>query len=467
MNEHCLLNERHLRERRWRDRLRWKLLFAALLFSFSNPLSAQDRILDAYISQGLKNNQGLRQQDFLLQKSLYALKEAKSYFLPEVNFNTSYLDSRGGRKISIPIGDLLNPVYSSLNQLTNSTAFPQVENVNQTFNPNNYYDAKFRTSLPLYNPEIAVNTKIRKEQINFQQADYDVYKRELVKEIKLGYYAYLQSEEAIRILESAVNLARENLRFNRVLVSNDKAIRTVVSRSENELIGLEARLEEAKYQSKSAAAYFNFLLNSPLDTKIETGETLQSEPTAGANAFSKREELLKLESLAKINTLSGQLAKASSLPKLATFIDLGSQGDFLNFNNDTRYYLFGLTLDWRVFAGNRVQYRTRQALMDSKATGEQLSQVEQQLELQSQTASNKLNAAIRIFQASKSQTALSQQYYQDQQKLYREGQLLYIELLDAQNRLVSDQLQQSISYMVMQTRSAELERAQASYSFSN
>lgn len=467
MNEHCLLNERHLRSRRWPERLHAALLIVLIITGISKPLLAQDRILDAYISQGLKNNQGLRQQDFLLQKSLYALKEAKSYFLPEVNFNTSYLDSRGGRKISIPIGDLLNPVYSSLNQLTSSTAFPQVENVNQTFNPNNYYDAKFRTSLPLYNPEIGVNTKIRKEQINFQQADYDLYKRELVKEIKLGYYAYLQSEEAIRILESAVNLARENLRFNRVLVSNDKAIRTVVSRSENELIGLEARLEEAKYQSKNAAAYFNFLLNTPLDSRIETADTIQTEPVAGTQRFARREELLKLETLAKINSLSGQLAKAASLPKLATFIDLGSQGNFINFNNDTRYYLFGLTLDWRVFAGNRVQYRSKQAFMDSKVTAEQISQTEQQLELQAQTASNRLNAAIRIFQASKSQTALSQQYYQDQQKLYREGQVLYIELLDAQNRLVSDQLQQSISYMVMQTRSAELERAQASYPFSN
>ncbi|MCE7064791.1 TolC family protein [Dyadobacter sp. CY326] len=448
-------------------RLRRQIALFAVLAMLAQPLRAQDKVLEAYIAQGLKNNQGLRQQDFLLQKSLYALKEAKSYFLPEVNFNTSYLDSRGGRKISIPIGHLLNPVYSSLNQLTHSTAFPQVENVNQTFNPNNYYDAKFRTSLPLYNPEIGFNTKIRKEQINLQQADYDVYRRELVKEIKLSYFAYLQSQEAVRILESAVALARENLRFNRVLVSNDKAIRTVVSRSENELIGLEARLEEVKYQSKSAAAYFNFLLNSPLDTQIDFQAAPQTEPNALAVASVRREELVKLESLSKINVLSGQLEKASSLPKLATFIDLGSQGDFLNFNNDTRYYLFGLTLDWRVFAGNRVQYRTTQAQLDGKVTGEQISQVEQQLELQSQTASNKLNASIKIYQASRSQTALSEQYYQDQQKLYREGQLLYIELLDAQNRLVSDQLQQSIAYMNMQSRSAELERAQASYPFSN
>ncbi|MHA4740268.1 TolC family protein [Dyadobacter sp. MSC1_007] len=443
------------------------LLLCALAAAIGHAANAQEAVLQGYIEQGLKNNQGLKQQGFILEKSMYALKEARTFFLPEVNFNSSYLDSRGGRKISIPIGDLLNPVYTSLNQLTNSSAFPQVENVNQTFNPRNYYDAKFRTSLPLYNAEITYNTRIRKEQIQFQRAEVDVYRRELVKEIKVAYYAYQQADEAIHILESAVSLARENLRFNQALVRNDKVIRTVVSRSENELIGLEAKLEDARNQAVNASAYFNFLLNSPLETKVELSKTSEIAILADTAAEGRREELLKLESLSKINALSGQLAKAAALPKLATFIDLGSQGDFVKFNNDTRYYLFGVTLDWRVFANNRTQYKAKQSEMDVRATGEQISQVEQQLHLQTQTASNRLKSALQIYNASRSQTTLSQQYYQDQQKLYREGQLLYIELLDAQNRLISDQLQQSISYLNVQTRAAELERAKASYLFSN
>ncbi|TLV04065.1 TolC family protein [Dyadobacter luticola] len=443
------------------------ICFSTVLIGFGYEAVAQDQALQDYIAQGLKNNQGIKQQGLLLERNMYALKEAKTFFLPEVNFSTSYLDSRGGRKISIPIGDLLNPVYSSLNALTNSTAFPQVENVNQTFNPRNYYDAKFRTSLPIYNAEITYNTKIRKEQINFQQAEVDVYKRELVKEIKLAYYACLQADEAIRILESAVSLARENVRFNQTLVKNDKAIRTVVSRSENELIGLQAKWEDAKNQAENANAYLNFLVNNSLDTKVNLQKRDQLIVEADSSAAGRREELLKLESLYKINNLSGQLAKAAAMPRLATFIDLGSQGEFVKFNGDTRYYLFGVTLDWRVFASNRTQYKAKQAQLESQATGEQISQVEQQLQLQAQTASNRLKSAVQIFQAARSQTALSQQYYQDQQKLYREGQLLYIELLDAQNRLIGDQLQQSISYLNVQTRSAELERAKASYVFSN
>ena len=449
-------------------RTSWRFCLTILLITILPDLSlGQDPILQSYVTQGLSNNQGLKQQNFILQKNMYALKEAKTFFLPEVNFTGNYLDSRGGRKINLPIGDLLNPVYNSLNQVTNSSAFPEVKNISQTFNPNNYYDAKFRTSIPIFDAEIIYNSKIRKEEINFQRAEIDVYKRELVKDIQLGYYAYLQTLESIRILENATILAKENLRYNQTLVKNDKAIRTAVSRAENEMIGLQARLEDAKYQSVNAAAYFNFLLNIPFNTKIETPQNEQFIADSDILQTGEREELKKLASAQNINALSLELAKSANLPKLSTFIDLGSQGDFVKFNNTTRYYLFGVTLSWQVFAGNRNFYKAKQAEFQIKATGEQLSQVEQQLQLQAETALNRLSSAKQIFQASKSQTFLSEQYYRDQQKLYREGQLLYLELLDAQNRLISDQLQQSISYLNVQTRTVELERAKASYPLSN
>lgn len=446
----------------------WRFYLIILLLTGLPRLSmSQETALQSYIKQGLENNQGLKQQKFLLQKSMFALKEAKTFFLPEVNFSGNYLDSRGGRKINLPIGDLLNPVYNSLNQLTNSSAFPEVKNISQTFNPNNYYDAKFRTSLPIFDAEIIYNSRIRKEQINYQQAEIDVYKRELVKDIQLGYYTYLQTLESIRILENATILAQENLRYNQTLVKNDKAIRTAVSRAENELIGLKAKLEDAKYQSVNAAAYFNFLLNLPFNTKIEAPQNQQIITEPDASVSGRREELTKLATLQDINSLSLQLAKSARLPKLSTFMDLGSQGDFLKFNNTTRYYLFGVTLTWQVFAANRTFYKSQQAEFQIKSTVEQINQVEQQLQLQAETAMNKLSSAKQIYEASKSQTFLSEQYYQDQRKLYREGQLLYLELLDAQNRLISDQLQQSISYLNVQTRAVELERAKASYPLSN
>src|ERR1041384_1290054 len=104
--------------------------------------------LEQYIRTGLSSNETIRQQQFLLDKSLWALKEAKSLFLPNVELNGTYTLAGGGRTVDIPVGDLVNPVYKTLNQLTASNSFPQIQNQNVLLNPNNFYDAKNKNNIP-------------------------------------------------------------------------------------------------------------------------------------------------------------------------------------------------------------------------------------------------------------------------------------------------------------------------------
>ncbi|HMC00743.1 MAG TPA: hypothetical protein VKN14_06880, partial [Flavobacteriaceae bacterium] len=113
--------------------------------------------LDGYIEVALKNNEVIKQHNFDINKSIWALKEARSLFYPTVSLNGSYTRAEGGRTIDIPIGDMLNPVYNTLNQITNSNAFPTLENQSVLINPDNFYDAKIHTTMPLLNFEIIYN----------------------------------------------------------------------------------------------------------------------------------------------------------------------------------------------------------------------------------------------------------------------------------------------------------------------
>ena len=99
-------------------------------------------ILESYIQEGLKQNLGLKQERLEISKSLESIAQAKANFMPKVTFNPTYSVAAGGRRLEFPIGDLLNPVYSTLNQLTKTNNFPQVENVNQLLAPNNFHDTK-------------------------------------------------------------------------------------------------------------------------------------------------------------------------------------------------------------------------------------------------------------------------------------------------------------------------------------
>ncbi|WP_431211907.1 hypothetical protein ACQ86N_39985 [Puia sp. P3] len=91
---------------------------------FTQP-PAGGTILDQYIRLGLDSNLALHQRNFDLQRSRLDLKRARSLFYPQAGLSSQYTLANGGRTIDIPIGDLLNGAYSTLNQLTNSKKFPR------------------------------------------------------------------------------------------------------------------------------------------------------------------------------------------------------------------------------------------------------------------------------------------------------------------------------------------------------
>ena len=175
---------------------------------FSMHAFSQEEIVLNYIQQAFKNNIALQQKNISLDKAMYALKTAQSLYLPTIAFQGGYQSGEGGRSISIPIGDLLNPVYSTLNQLTASNKFPQVSNAEDYFLPHNFYDAKITTTFPIYNKDIAFNKQIQEQQYQLQKTDIETYKRELVKNIKVAYFNYLLAHQSVAIYKNALSLAK-------------------------------------------------------------------------------------------------------------------------------------------------------------------------------------------------------------------------------------------------------------------
>ncbi|MBW8686847.1 TolC family protein [Chitinophaga rhizophila] len=438
----------------------------ALIGVRASEASGQRKVLDGYIESAFAQNQGLKQQHFQLEKSMYALQEAKSLFFPQVGLGGSYTRAGGGRTIDIPIGDMLNPVYTTLNQLTNSQKFPQLENQSELLNPDNFYDVRLRTSLPLINTEIWYAQQIRRESISMQQAAVNVYKRRLVKDIKTAYYQYYQAGKAVDIFHTARLQAQENIRVNTSFLANGVTNSTALTRAKAELQKMEASITEAENKQRNAGAYFNFLLNRDLqaDIVIDSSIFLPEEISAlSTDPGNTREELLQLSQQQKIADLSYRQSKAYLVPKLSTFLDLGSQGFNWKVDNRSRYYLWGVNLQWDLFAAGQRKYKAQQAAIDVSNLQAAYNQTSLSFELEQKTAENNYRTAIASFNSAREQLRLSEKYYTDQAKVYKAGQLLYIELLDAQNQLTSARLQVSVAYAAVQTAIADIERTKATY----
>lgn len=247
------------------------ILSSLIILSYTPISSAQTNSIGFYIEEGLKNNLVLNQKNISWEKAMIGLQSAKSFYLPTIGFQTTYSTADGGRNIPLPLGDLLNGVYTTLNDLTQSQRFVELENTEINFFPKNYYDAKIRTTVPILNSDIRYGVKISEQQIVLKEYELEIYKQELIKNIKTAYYNYLSAMQVVDIYKSSQALAEEGKRVNEKLYESGKGLPVYIMRSESEIAQINADLSKSKQQTENAKLYFNSLLNRSPESNIDIG----------------------------------------------------------------------------------------------------------------------------------------------------------------------------------------------------
>ncbi len=426
-------------------------------------------MLSTYVDSALENNIVLQQKNISLQQAVYALKTAKGLFYPSVGIQADYTTANGGRDISLPIGDMLNGVYTTLNQLTQSHQFPQLENQNINFLPQNFYDFKIHTEVPIINTQLKYNKTIKTKQVQLSQYEITIYKRNLIEKVKTAYYQYLQALEAINVYRSALNLAKENKRMNKSLLENGKGIPAYILRSQSEIEAVEAKITTAIQKSDNAKRYFNFLLNRNQELAIDTPAQAHKKVQHVLQSLQKkvniagREELKALQQAKNISKDYYQMKKSIYYPTLNGFLDLGSQAENWKFNNQSRYFMVGVQLKIPLFEGMQNKNKIKSSYLSIKNNQLKIDKAEQQLKLKGHVAQNRLKAAYQNFLSSKKQLESAKTYHRLIYRGYKEGANTYLETIDARNQLTKAKMAVSINkYKVLEAQ-AKLERATASY----
>lgn len=437
------------------------LLFLSMIV-LSGSVEAQN-ILDEYIALGLKNNLILEQRNITLEKALLSLKIARGRFLPTVALQGNYTTGDGGRSISIPVGTLLNPLYDALNIPA------EIENVNQNFFPRDFYDAKVRTSMPLFNTDLVYNKKIQQQQILLKEFEVDIYKRELIRDIKTAYFNYLSAQEGIGIYQSALTRALEGKRVNESLLANGKGLPAYVLRSQAEIESINAHLTEAERQAENGKLYLNFLLNRESSAEINKDinpnfllvhipESLTQERNT-----KKREELSQVQTAKSLNSNVLRMNQLFWSPRLSGFVDVGAQGENMNYTSQSNYYLFGIQVDVPIFAGFTNRYKIEQSKLDVKNTEVSYTVANRQLDLAKEMARNQLITSYQNYLSTQKQLEAVQSYQKLIEKGYKEGVNTFIESIDARNQLTNAQFLVNINLYTVLIAEAGLERETSGY----
>lgn len=443
---------------------------ALLLLSASAVASPRElqNVIDDYVAEGMKSNLAMQAETFSVQQAKASLDSARAHYLPELSLDARYTWSRGGRDITFPIGDALNPVYSTLNQMLEAQGqpgnFPHIDNVTIPFLRAHEEDTHISLRQPIFAPAISAGVRAQESMFSATQQQRIAYARQLKRDITVAYLSWLKANNVVQIVSSTRDLLAENLRVNESLFNNGKVTQDQPLRARAELLDVEQQLQQANDAKQQAQSYVNFLLNRPLDTALDDAivpaelNTLAVDVTQSQKqAISQRAELQQLDKATQAAKHQVSIAKAASIPTLSLGVDSGIQGDDYGFDSQHRYTSASLVLTWKFFAGGGMHAQVDAANAQARRLEAQRNSAEQQVALQVQQAVDRYRTSVASLGVASARADAARTVFRIASRKRDEGVINQTEFLDARNSLTTAELNLALTRFAVLSETAELE----------
>jgi outer membrane protein len=444
----------------------------------SAPVLSVEDAVSGLVSDALAANLELDAAAGGVAQRLAALDQARALYLPSLDFSARYTRANGGRTIDFPVGDLLNPVYATLNQITGSARFPTVQNQQINFQRTREQDTVVSLTQPLYDPRISAGRLAAQSQYEAESAARVALAGRIERDMREAYYRWLQARAQIGIFDATLELATENRRVNESLFRNGKITRDLVFRAEADQLEVQQSQLGAQNAERLAQSYVNLIRNAPFERALPSvvvddpdidrlrnelaahaaQPTLRLAPLQDA-AIRQRYELRQLDAISAAAAAGERLARAAFKPRLAFAFDVGTQGETYAFTSDDRYLLASVVLKFNFFAGGADQAGIAGARAVERQARASRSLQEQQIRFQVQqalqdfefteaslgTAAKRVEAAAGAFRIASRKRDL--------------GQINQAEFIDSRRAMTDAQLNLNLTRFAALGSLAELEYA--------
>jgi len=438
----------------------------ALILAGSTSARAEEpavqRIADALVAEALESNLGLSAVQAGVDQRLAALDIARSRFLPSIDLQLRYSEANGGREIEFPVGDLLNPVYDSLNELLEAAGqpapFTPIENVNFSFLRDREQDSVVRLTQPLYDSRIAAERRGAAHGYDAARFGLEAYRLRLARDVRQAYYRWLAAREAIGVFEATLDLARENERVNDSLHRNGKVTRDLLLRAEAERLEIEERLHRARAVESLARRYLNLLCNAPLSREPEPATVAEADlprlaaripasrgPALEETALDSRRELRQLEAGVAAAGESERAARAAMKPQLALAVDAGTLGEEWDYADQNSYVLASVVVRFNLFRGGGDRAAIRAAHARTAELEANRALAEQQVRIEVQEAISDLEVAEATLATASRRVEAATAAFAIVAKKRDLGQVSPAEYLDAQRALTEARLNGNVT----------------------
>ena len=422
--------------------------------------------LEQYIVIGLDQNLLVQQQKMQVDKSFQDIRATRGALLPSIDVNARYTRASGGRVFQMPLGDLMNPVYNTLNSLVGEGTFPNIQNQELNFNRTTDVDTRISLLQPIYDHRLIMQNKIQHGVATMVEEDLSITKRDIVFDIKKSYYTYLKALRLRKLLNQTRELVEENLRVSEVLFANDKVTEDAVWRSKTEVRQVDFQIAEAEKQYQMAKRYFNQLLNRDLLDSIyvdQFSDQLLEQDFEYATNFVRREELEKVLIAKNVAEQQSRLATSNNLPNFYLALDAGYQGTDYSFDSESDYFLASAVMSWNLFSGFKNSAQKQKAKIEQRRLETQYIHIKNGLELEMEDARLEFEKSTKNYATTVAAEQESTSNYRIVSRKYEEGLANQVELIDARTFMTNAASESIIAkYDVLISRAA-YERATAGY----
>src|SRR5437870_9579514 len=160
--------------------------------------------LGQLVAEPLGSIPGVEGEGLAERRATAEVREARGLFFPSLG-----LQSRYSRLGGVPnIGDLINPAYATLNQLTGTSRFP----TNINFTLPQAHESRLELVQPVFNLGIVANYAVAHARANGQRMQLAAAARQLAADVQVAYLQEASARRAVEIYEATLLLVQENER---------------------------------------------------------------------------------------------------------------------------------------------------------------------------------------------------------------------------------------------------------------
>lgn len=431
-----------------------------------------EEIIGDYVALGLRDNLALRSESLTVEQASAALRAARAQFLPELGVAARYTRAHGGRAIDIPTGTVINPVYSTLNELLSRQGqpanFPQIQDEQINFQREREQETRLTARQLLYAPGIAANVRALDALYQASQSERVALARELKRDITVSYLSWLMAHGRRDIVAAGHVLLQENLRVNESLSANGKITEDRVLRARAELLNVEQQLRDARDGVSQTRSYCNFLLNRPLEAELEYSDLAAAIehpaadiPSLQSEALINRPELTQLAHTVEAAQQQVNAARASLLPVLSLGIDAGIQGENYGVGPNFNFVTASLVFTWKIYSGGGVNAQIDSARAAAQRAELRRSAAAQRVALEVEQTVDRYRTAEASLATATARVEAAEAAFRIARRKRDEGMLNQVEFLDARVEFTDAELNLNVSRFDVRVRRAELDFATA------